>query len=235
MTNEIKKRYTAFKLPIGLLMKGTLQFEKNPEGIERFSFLKLDGNEINRVNLVATVIDKYQSEQSNYATLTVDDGTGEIRLKTFSDAVELLKEIQLGDTILVIGLLRYFNDEIYIQPEIIKPVDAKWLLARKLELEKNFKINYDKIISDSEKTKQTEFEPKETTEIEVEKIAEAPKPSLKDEILAIIKDAEAQGGIDIDEIIIKMSQPVDEIKNTITEMLENGEIFEPRAGRLRLL
>lgn len=243
MNGEFKKRFTAYKLPIGLLLQGDLQLEKTENG-EKLSFLKISDREINRVNIIATVVDRYESEQKNYVALTVDDGTNDIRIKTFSDSVELLKNIQLGDTVLVIGLVRYYNDEIYIQPDIVKQVDPRWLLARKLELENDLKISYEEITAKEEEqpdqhqsqlTQPTQ-QPVEVEKVEEEKIeTEKAEPSLREEILTLIRDSEAQEGIGIDEIIMKLSQPVDDIKNMVTDLLESGEIFEPRPGRLRML
>jgi RPA family protein len=241
MEGEFKKRYTAYKLPIGMIVQGAPQLEKTENG-ERLSFLNLDGKEINRVNIIATVVDRYESEQKNYVALTIDDGTNDIRVKTFSDSTELLKNIQLGDTVIVIGLVRYYNDEIYIQPDIIRHVDPRWLLARKLELESDLKISYEEITAkneDEQPVQQQSQSTKPSDEIETveEKIeAEKAEPvSLREEILMLIKDSEAREGIGIDEIIMKMSQPVEEIKNAVTDLLEAGEIFEPRPGRLRIL
>lgn len=134
----IQKRFTAYKIPIGLISQGRLQLEKDEEGKERFRYINLGNRDVSRVNIISNVIDKFISENRNYGSLTIDDGTGNIRIKVFSDSLYLIEEIQLGDTILVIGLLRYFNNELYILPEVLKTSDARWLLVRKLELKKDF-------------------------------------------------------------------------------------------------
>ena len=169
---EIKKRWTAFKLPIGALLKAKLEFEN-----ERFKFALIDDKEIVRVNIVANVIDKYETE--NYSTLTLDDGTGTIRLKAFSDSVALLNNIEIAATVVVIGVLRYFNNELYIVPEIVKEVDPKLLLARKLELLEKLKELYEK--SEEETRNETRSESEKVDEIEKER-----EPTLKEQILEMV-------------------------------------------------
>ncbi|HDI03030.1 MAG TPA: hypothetical protein ENF67_00605 [Candidatus Pacearchaeota archaeon] len=217
---EIKKRWTAFKLPIGALLKAKLEFEN-----ERFKFALIDDKEIVRVNIVANVIDKYETE--NYSTLTLDDGTGTIRLKAFSDSVALLNNIEIAATVVVIGVLRYFNNELYIVPEIVKEVDPKLLLARKLELLEKFKELYEK----SEETRnETRSESEKVDEIEKER-----EPTLKEQILEMVREAEVFGGITLEELVTKLNKPLDTIKEAVTELLEQGFIFEPKPGKLRIL
>jgi len=51
-----------------------------------------------------------------------------------------------------------------------------------------------------------------------------------------IKQAESEEGIDIDKIIMHFNTyAVEEINNLITSLLEEGTIYEPKPGRLRIL
>lgn len=282
MNGEIKKRRTAFKVSIGIAANGKLELERDAEDPtkERFRTLIIGEKEINRINLIANVIDNYQNPENTFAALTIDDGTGNMRIRAFSDSMSLIKDIQLGTTILIIGTLRYFNNELYILPEIIKELDPRWLLARKLELEKEFGDAYkiqSQLQPQSQPQLQSQPQPQPPTptppisqpqssspepipqtspvqparsqpepEIEIEKIedlhedaneeVENEKSSAREEILKLIREAETEQGIDIDKVIMQLNQrSVDEIKNTITELLEGGEIFEPQPGRLRIL
>lgn len=242
MPDEIKKRLTAFKISLGLLSKGEMEFDQ-----ERFSRLILNNKEIARVNTVATVVDKFMNEQGSYASITVDDGTGNIRVKVFSDNIAMLKDLQLGDTLLVIGLLRHYNEELYILPEIIKQVDARWLLARKLELQKEYGAGYEtakpKEQTQVSQTNTSSITPNLSTEtITEEKIETTPaapsekaEKTLRDQVMDIIKASEQEEGIDVDKLIMNLKAPVDNINSTVIELLEEGTIFEPRPGRLRVL
>ena len=133
MPEQEFKRHNAYKLRVGDITIGKPIIDG-----ERFSFLELGDKKIVRVNVVGNIVDRYQSEgESKYISLTLDDGSGQIRLKIFGDNVEKFKDIVQGQTILVIGVLRSFNNETYISPEIIKQMDPRYLLIRKLENEKN--------------------------------------------------------------------------------------------------
>lgn len=69
--------------------------------------------------------------------LTIDDASGQIRIKAFGEDVDKYAGINQGDTILLVGSVRSYNNELYVNPEIIKIIDPRYLLVRKLELEKS--------------------------------------------------------------------------------------------------
>ncbi len=207
MPEDQFKRHIAYKFRIGELLLGKPAMDG-----DRFSFLELGDKKIVRVNVIGNVVDKYDSEgDKKYSFLTLDDGSGQIKLKSFGDDVEKLKNLNQGNTILVIGVLRNFNNETYISPEIIKEQDPKYLLVRKMEIEK-------------EKSKNAK------------PVAREQIIAIKDKILDKIKNAEEEGGIDLDKIIMDLREISPEIINQeIKKLLEEGIIFEPRPGRVRWL
>lgn len=209
MTEEQEqfKRNIAFKLRIGDVLLGKPVFDA-----ERFSFLELGGKRIVRINIVGNIVDKYESiGERKFASLTLDDGSGQIKLKFFGDDVDKFTNVNQGQTVVVIGTLRHWNDELYINPEIIKENDPKYLLVRKLELEKE-RIQNSPPIQREQMT------------------------AVKDKILEKIKNAEDEGGIDIDEIILELREASPEIINSeIKKLIEDGIVFEPRPGRVRYL
>ncbi|MCA9487862.1 MAG: OB-fold nucleic acid binding domain-containing protein [Nanoarchaeota archaeon] len=207
MTDQQFKRNIAFKLRVGELLLGKPIFDQ-----EKFLFLELGNKKISRVNLVGNIVDKYESEgEKNYVFLTLDDGSGQIKIKSFGDDSKKFKNLTQGQTVAIIGTMRNWNDETYVQPEIIKEMDSKYLLIRKLELEKDRK----------------EHAPK----IEKEEIK-----ALKDKILDEIKKAENEGGMETDKIIMDFREASPDIINQeIKKLLEEGIIFEPRPGKLRYL
>ncbi len=202
------KRNVAYKLRIGEVILGKPIIEG-----EKFLYLDLGDKKISRVNIVGNIVDKYDPEgEREYLFFTLDDGSGQIKLKTFGEDSRKFKKITQGESVVVIGSVRHWNNEIYLQPEIISPKDPKYLLVRKLELEK--KRNKEiKPIGDKKEIK-----------------------AIKDQILDEIKNSEESGGIDTDEIIMKFKSTSTEIINQeIKKLLEEGIIFEPRPGRLRYL
>ena len=108
----------------------------------------------------------------------------------------------------IIGNVREWNGELYMIPEVIKKVDPRWLLVRKLEIQNARK------------------------DIPVEEKGDS---GLKNSIMEKIKGAEADGGIDIDTIIMDVEASPDLINGEIKKLLEEGLVYEPRPGRLRYL
>ena len=207
MTDQYK-RNTAYKLRVGDLILGKPVFDG-----EKFLFLELGNKKISRTNVVGNIIDKYEAEgDKKYIFFTLDDGSGQIKLKSFGEDSDKFSKIGQGETVVVIGVMRSWNNETYIQPEIIKQTDPKYLLVRKLEIEKERKEN---------------SKPIETKE-EVK--------AINDRILDAIKNSEDDGGIDTEKIILEFRDISPDIINSeVQKLLEEGIIFEPRPGRLRYL
>jgi len=200
---EIMQRATAYKLRIGDILSGKHILEE-----ERFNFLELGDKQVIRVNIIANIIEKYEGEsEKKYLSFTIDDASGQIRVKIFGDDVSRFSNIEQGNTVMVIGKLRYFNNELYILPEIIKEQDPRYLLVRKLELEKEM--------------------PKEIKKEEI--------LATKDQIIEMIKKAEQEGGIDTDKLIMEIKANPDIINQEITKLIEEGLVYEPRPGKIRYL
>ncbi|NCN51568.1 hypothetical protein GW931_00995 [archaeon] len=208
MTDQYK-RNIAYKLRIGNILLGKPIFDN-----DKFIYLELGSKKISRTNVIGNIVDKYESEgDKKYLFFTLDDGSGQIKLKVFGEEdSEKFKGITQGETVAVIGVVRNWNNETYIQPEIISAKDPKYLLVRKLELEKQ-KSDTSKPVTDK-------------------KVVQA----IKDKILGKIKEAESDGGIDSEKIILEFREvSTDTINEEIKKLLEEGIIFEPRPGRLRYL
>lgn len=203
--NQEFKRHIAYKLRIGDILSGKPVIQS-----DRFKHLFLDGKEISRVNVVANIIERFNSTgDKKYSFVTMDDGSGQISVKAFGDDVEKLKDLNQGQTILAIGLLRSFNEQVYILPEIVRKKDPKYLLVRKLEVEK----------SRSENSKPVNKEQ---------------KVEAKDKILNKIKSSEQ--GIEVEELKNSLREISPQIINQeIQKFLEEGVIFEPRPGKVRYL
>src|SRR3972149_5320766 len=171
------KRNTAYKFRIGDILIG-----KPVTNGERFAFLELGGKNIVRVNVIGNIVDKYESAgETRYISFTLDDGSGQIRIKVFGDDTERFKNFFQGQTVVIIGVLRHWNDELYISPEVIREMDPKYLLIRKMETEK------EKAVSGSVPEK--------------EQIG-----AIKDKILEMIKSAESDGGIDTEKLILALQE-----------------------------
>lgn len=205
------KRNTAYKFRIGDILIGKPVTNSVAEG-ERFAFLELGDRKIIRVNVIGNIVEKYESlGETRYLSFTVDDGSGQIRLKVFGDSTEKFKNFYQGQTIVIIGVLRYWNQELYISPEIMREMNPKYLLIRKLETEK------EKAVSQAP--------------IGKEQII-----AIKDRIFDMIKDAEEEGGIETEKLIMRLQEFSPAIINKeIQKLLEEGIVFEPRPGKIRYL
>ncbi|MFH0711804.1 MAG: OB-fold nucleic acid binding domain-containing protein [archaeon] len=198
---EIRKRNVAYKLRIGDILKGRPMVSEG-----KFLFLELGDRKIVRVNVLANCVDKFvQSGEKKYATLTVDDASGQFKLKAFGDDVEMFRDIVQGDTLQIIGNVREWNGELYVIAEVVKKVDSRWLLVRKLEIQNSRK------------------------DMPIESLG------LKGKIMEKIKAAETDGGVDVDSIIMDVEASPDVINGEVKKLLEEGLIYEPRPGRLRYL
>ena len=126
------KRSVAYKFKIGQVVGGNQVFDA-----DKLNYIEINNRRVQRVNIIANVIDKYLQEgEKNYGTATLDDASGQIKIKVFGEELGKIKELNQGDTVLVIGMLRSWNNEVYVTPEIIKKKDSKYLFVRKLETDR---------------------------------------------------------------------------------------------------
>jgi len=211
---EFKKRETAYKLRINDLLRGSQIFEESEALNKRLKFVELGNKQIVRVNLIANVIDKYESDgERKFASITLDDGSGQIRVRVFGEDLNKFSDIAQGDTVVIVGLLRSFNQELYVLPELIKKTDPRYLLVRKLEIEKSFPSTDPTNLA----------KPKPETK------------SLRDELINLIKNSESKEGIEKEEIILTLKAQPEIIVQEIQKLLEEGIIYEPRPGIVRYL
>jgi len=203
MADQQFKRHTAYKLRIGSLLSGKPVMEA-----DRLKALDFGDKQIVRANIIANIVDKFVQEgEKKFGSLTLDDASGQIMVKVFGDDVDVFTNYNQGDTVLVIGLVRAWNNEVYLTPDIIKKKEPSYLLLRKLEVEAG-----------------------------MPKTLEKPQLSaMKDRILDMIKTAEKDGGIEIDKIILELKEHPDLINQEIKRLLEEGIAYEPRPGKLRWL
>jgi RPA family protein len=199
----------AYKTWIGGIVNGNAIFNG-----DKFVSVEIANKQVARVNLIANVVDVYSNDEKKFNAITLDDSSGQIKIKGFSDSSFLLSGISVGDTICVIGWVRYYNNEIYVIPDIVRHVDSKWGLIRRLELIK--------IFGEIKKEKE---EPKENEKIE--------SNSPRNAILELIR--KNKDGIDVEQLIMDTNFPVEQINSVINSLIESGEIYEPMPGKIRAL
>ncbi|MFH7873206.1 MAG: hypothetical protein QW631_02375 [Candidatus Aenigmatarchaeota archaeon] len=246
------KRMTAIKTEIASIING--RFIKGDGLTSSFVITKF-GQKISRVRILASVIDKFVSNDKTYANLTLDDGSATIRAKAFQD-ISLLENVEIGDKLEMIGRLRSYADEIYIVPEIVQKVEDEDILKlRKLEIKKQeieLKRKYQiiselqKRVSDLEELKRLakrKFEIKEeevesillSKEIFSEQTIEEEVKNKKEAIIKLIEKLDTGMGCEYSTLIKESGLKEDLLERIINELLNEGVCFEPRPGIIKLL
>jgi hypothetical protein len=218
---KTKKRQTAHKLWIRDIING--KFVKQ-EGWEP-SYIDFDDRQVSRVNLVATVVGKFLSEDGNYGAIVLDDGTETIRSKAFGPDVAKLKDIKIGALVRYIGKIKQYNEELYTSPEAIRELDdPNWMILHKLELGSPASG-----IPSPEEIKPTI--PEKVAEQKIAKEA----VNLQSEMLEIIKRLDEGKGAELARVIEASGLPPDDAKNIIIGLLQSGDVFEPKKEMLKVL
>lgn len=119
------KRFPARKVPLYIFENATIA------GDGFFTEYGL----LRRVRVMGRAVSKFVNDEETYASVTIDDGTGTLRIKFFGDLVQKAKKIQLGDLIDVVGMVKLFKGEIYVNAEEFAILDdMNWELLRVLEI-----------------------------------------------------------------------------------------------------
>ena len=182
------------------------------EGFEP-NYLKINGLEISRVNVIGVVVQKLDTD--NHKNILIDDGTGEISARIFEDNA-LLDKINVSDIVIIIGRPREFSAEKYILIESIKKIDSKWAEVRKLELKRD--VSKAPVVGIPAAEDNTGN--KEIVDL-----------SPSNEIVNLIKELDKGEGVSIEEIYSK-NKDADKLVNML---LKEGDVFEVKPGKLKVL
>jgi RPA family protein len=200
-------RQTAVKCKISDLNNGSYIVQ---EGWKP-NFVDTAYGRISRANVLAVVVSKESLNQ-----VFVDDGSGKISIKEFDSTK--LSELEIGDVVMIIGRPRQFNNQMYLLPEIVKKIaEKKRVELRKLELDQRKKIKQEE--------KKDVVESKEATQ--------KPLFNYSEKIVETIKNLDKGQGADIDDVISTVN--FKDAENVIMHLLEEGELFEIRPGKLKVL
>src|SRR3989338_11642569 len=113
------KRQTAIKTRISDIVNS--KFIKK-EGLEPSYVLTDLGQRISRAKIVGIVTDKFFNDSNSFSSITIDDGTGAVRIKAFQDNIDMLQNLEIGNLLMIIGRVREYAEENYISPEAIKSI-----------------------------------------------------------------------------------------------------------------
>jgi RPA family protein len=202
------------------------------------------GEQVGRARLVGTVVEKFQSNDGRFASLTVDDGTGAIRVRVFESDLKLISDFENGDLVSVVGKVKSFRDETYLGPDFVRKLDdpnSETLF--RLEVLRDM---YDrKKAADEIRSMHDQMSEEELTEYAMQKYgidaqslniilqAKSDKVDYKPLILDVISKLDQGEGAEIAKILegAKLDEGVAE--SAISELLESGDLYEPVVGKLK--
>ncbi|NOX71307.1 MAG: hypothetical protein GXO64_01235 [Candidatus Micrarchaeota archaeon] len=257
------ERQTSRKVRIKDVVNG--RWIKNEGMVPSFA-ITFYGEKVSRAEIVGTVVSIFISENGNFRTVTVDDSTETIRLKAFkpvedsgtdSDqdgriaramkSFDILKDIQVGDIVDVIGRLREYNGEIYIMPEVVRKTTAdNEMLFRALVLEKILGAKKTGEITSrlrerfSDDSNIEEYIKKNYPDIKrywldlsLNKVQEPvdDRIGLRKQIMTIIEVS--SDGIKYKELLSKIKGHDSDIEAVINDLLNEGICYEPMPGVIK--
>ena len=231
-------RLSAKKIRISEMVSGKF-FVGSKEGMKPSYVITQLGEKISRVNLIATIVDKFVSEDGNYASITVDDGSGILRSKQFTD-VRMIRDVELGDMVLVIGKLKEYQGEVYVNAEIIRKVEPNVEIKHKLEVlkilieQKNVANELRKLSkSMSEEELKVYAQTYGLDEESVQMIINSTNTDYKPKILELLQTLDTGNGVEASKIFEIVNLPENIVENALSELLDDGYIYEPSPGMFK--
>ena len=241
---KFRERQTAYVVTAESLQNG--RYEKSPGEFEPNYVILQDSRKVSRINLIAAIV--AITEEPTFKSFIIDDGTAKMSARIFDK--ELFQDIEIGDLVLLIGRPREFGSEIYLVPEIMKKMqDPKWVEHRKLLLSKIIPLKTTNNTTQKEETEVIEVdntqtdntntltspsqsqENKEVDEVNEEAPASVAAETSEEDIIETIRKLDKGEGVFIEDLTQTTKNSEKQIKN----LLEQGEIFEIKPGRVKVL
>jgi RPA family protein len=220
-TEQQIKRVVAVKARIKDIVDGRYVKE---EGWKPNYITTAYGENIARANIMAVVVSDPVVEEKSQS-ITVDDGSARLRIRSFEDGVNLGGFV-LGDVVNVIGKPKEYGGFKYLIPEMIKIIKNKgWLEVRKKELELKEKTR-----ENTPQPAQTAAAQQEDKVVEEESIQEENKI---EKIIRLAKEMDSGNGVFIGDIVERLQDG--ETDKIISTLLEQGDIFEIQPGKIKVL
>ncbi|MFB6202993.1 MAG: OB-fold nucleic acid binding domain-containing protein [Candidatus Nanohaloarchaea archaeon] len=245
-----QKRQTAKLTDTGELNSGKY-FQK--EGFEPNYLLTPDGRRLSRARLVATVVDRFTNEDETYGSLTLDDGKDTVQVKFFNE-LQKMEDFEVGDIIEVVGKVREYQGQIYLDGEILKKRGIKKELLHRLQKKKNAE-EWESIRETVEQLKESGKDQEEIEkemagkldEMEVDSLLQSfgedfgsdgsseDRENLEKKVLDAVERLDEGEGADYSEIVDELDEPEDALEDTINQLLSDGTCYEPQPGKIKKL
>lgn len=170
------------------------------------SGIKTHRGMISRASVIGVIIEK----QAN--AVTIEDGTATISVRSFEPKPVYA---DVGDIVLLIGRPREYNGERYMVLEICKKLkNPAWVQYRRRELLRQAPV---------------EFETPVVMQAPPEPVVNVKNPF--ELVVETIRGLDSGPGADIEEVLAK----VPDGQKFLQTLIEEGEIFEIRPGKLKVL
>lgn len=235
----------------------------NPDNRQGGS-IQVNGNDIFRVNFVGSIIMKNIAEDKSFASMILDDSSGQIALRCWGGDVDMIDSFNSGEIVQMVGRVAEYNGLIYIRPEIIKPLGSsddetlhKAFLLKKVGVpviaKEEWEINpppvadpkaqpvsqgppsvVEESVSDVQPVEET-ISDKPVEESISEDKEDDMSPNPRIQIIKIIETLDGADGADVEEIIKESGMTSDEVQSIMDDLLKNGEVFMLRPGKVKIL
>jgi RPA family protein len=234
------QRQTAARVRIVDLVSG--EWVKK-DGMEP-SYVVTPGKEnVSRARIVATIVSRFDSEDGNFSSVTLDDATATMRVKVWKE-VDTLSGFRAGDLVSVIGKVREYGGEIYIVPEIVMKVTPDEESLARLEIIRKLRGKEPSVdAGHKEKARpKAQHEPAmqhhaEKPAVHHEKKSEPPaapekaEESQRKKLITIIE--KSADGIRYADLLKESGLPEEDIEDVINELLGEGICYEPVPGKIK--
>jgi len=223
MNNTKFERFVAKKIRIDDLNRGKYIKEENE--LSSNYILLSNNDKVSRVNIIGLNVLELPD------SFILDDGNAQIPIRPFNQEFQNHK---LGSLLCVIGKVREYNNTKYVIPEIIKELNnILWKQVRELELK------YLSIISNACVDKgihdiRAEENISKNQKIIVEEIKDNNvEDNIFDMIYSLIPTLDKGDGVTIEEL--KKHIKREDCEKIIYRLIEEGEVFEIKPGKIKIL
>lgn len=192
-------RQTAFMCRVADILRGEYVIQ---EGWEP-NYVKTAQGKVSRASVIGVVVGI-----DDPLTFFLDDSTGRVMVRAFEGA--LGNNCTFGQIVHVIGRPRFYNNEMFIVPEIVKETSAEWAEYRKCQLGPAVQA----------------AKPEEET-------MPAENTTPDDIIIQKISSLDKGEGACIDELIAEIK--LNNAEARVNKLIEEGVIFANRPGRVKVL
>lgn len=219
-------------------------FEGSREEMKPNFVITRFGDSISRAKIVGTVTEKFVKDDRKFGSLSVDDGTGAINVRVFSDGLKLIEGVNAGELVSVVGKVRSYNDEIYVSPDFVKRLDDP-------NYEPFFRLEILNSLADRKKAADELRRLRDqTSEEELEDYASQKYGIGKDSLQVIVQSKQEQvdygpmmleligrldegSGVEI-SVLLKESKLEEGLaESVVSDLIAAGEVYEPTVGKLK--